>query len=96
MTASTQFPFSRRRSAISISAGPKEMYDALSKAGVGTVICMHVPENHIEEAKKAHVNVVISGHMASDSVGLNLLVDRLEKKGVRVTPFSGYLRVKRG
>jgi len=78
------------------TAGPKEMYDALSKAGVGTVICMHVPENHIEEAKKAHVNVVISGHMASDSVGLNLLVDRLEKKGVRVTPFSGYLRVKRG
>ncbi len=78
------------------TAGPKEMYDALSKAGVGTVVCMHVPENHIEEAKKAHVNVVISGHMASDSVGLNLLVDRLEKKGVKVTPFSGYLRVKRG
>jgi hypothetical protein len=78
------------------TAGPKEMYEALSKAGVGTVVSMHVPENHIEEAKKAHVNVVISGHMASDSVGLNLLVDRLEKKGVKVTPFSGYLRVKRG
>lgn len=78
------------------TAGPKEMYDALSKAGVGTVVCMHIPENHIEEAKKAHMNVVISSHMASDSVGLNLLVDKLEKKGIRITPFSGYLRVKRG
>jgi len=78
------------------TAGPKEMYDALSKAGVGTIVCMHIPENHIEEAKKAHMNVVISSHMASDSVGLNLFVDKLEKKGVRITPFSGYLRVKRG
>ncbi|MDD1755462.1 MAG: NGG1p interacting factor NIF3 [Methanomassiliicoccales archaeon] len=78
------------------TAGPKEMYDALSKAGVGTVVCMHIPENHIEEAKKAHMNVLIAGHMASDSIGLNLLADRLEKRGVKVTPFSGYLRVKRG
>ena len=77
------------------TAGPKEMYDALSRAGVGTVVCMHVPENHIEEAKKAHMNVVIAGHMASDSVGLNLFADKLESKGVRVTPFSGYVRVQR-
>jgi putative NIF3 family GTP cyclohydrolase 1 type 2 len=77
------------------TAGPKEMYDALSKAGVGTVVCMHIPDNHIEEAKKAHVNVVVSSHMASDSVGLNLFADRLESKGVGVSPFSGYLRVKR-
>jgi putative NIF3 family GTP cyclohydrolase 1 type 2 len=77
------------------TAGPKEMYDALSKAGVGTMVCMHVPENHIEEAKKAHMNVVIAGHMASDSVGLNLFADKLESKGVKVVPFSGYLRVKR-
>ncbi|HUL39198.1 MAG TPA: NGG1p interacting factor NIF3 [Methanomassiliicoccales archaeon] len=78
------------------TAGPKEMYDALSKAGVGTVVCMHIPENHVEEAKRAHMNVVVSSHMASDSVGLNLFADKLESKGVKVAPFSGYLRVKRG
>ncbi len=78
------------------TAGPKEMYDALSKAGVGTVVCMHIPENHVEEAKKAHMNVVVSSHMASDSIGLNLFMDRLESKGVKVAPFSGYIRVKRG
>jgi putative NIF3 family GTP cyclohydrolase 1 type 2 len=78
------------------TAGPKEMYDALSKAGVGTVVCMHIPDNHIEEAKKAHVNVVVSGHMASDSVGINLFADKLESKGVRVDAFSGLIRARRG
>jgi hypothetical protein len=33
--------------------------------------------------------------MASDSLGLNLMMDRLEKKGVVVHPFSGFIRVKR-
>jgi putative NIF3 family GTP cyclohydrolase 1 type 2 len=67
----------------------------LVQAGVGTVICMHVPENHIEEAKKYHINVVISGHMASDSLGINILADKLEKEEITITPFSGYIRVKR-
>lgn len=77
------------------TAGPKEMYEALGKAGVGTIVCMHLPENHLEEAKKAHVNVLVSGHMASDSIGLNLLADRFEAKGLKVTAFSGMIRVKR-
>ncbi|MEM0449226.1 MAG: NGG1p interacting factor NIF3 [Methanomassiliicoccales archaeon] len=78
------------------TAGPKEMYDALAKAGIGTIVCMHVPDNHIEEAKKAHVNLVVSSHMASDSIGINLFADMLEKQGVKVEPFSGFIRVRRG
>jgi hypothetical protein len=77
------------------TAGPKEMYEALGKAGVGTIVCMHIPENHLEEAKKAHLNVLVAGHMASDSVGLNLLADKYEEQGVKVTTFSGMIRVKR-
>jgi putative NIF3 family GTP cyclohydrolase 1 type 2 len=77
------------------TAGPKEMYEQLARAGVGTVVCMHVPDNHIEEAKKAHVNIVVAGHMASDSIGLNLMADRFEEKGIKITPFSGFYRVKR-
>lgn len=77
------------------TAGPKEMYEALGKAGIGTIVCMHLPENHLEEAKKAHLNVLVAGHMASDSIGLNLLADKFESKGVAVTPFSGMIRVKR-
>jgi putative NIF3 family GTP cyclohydrolase 1 type 2 len=77
------------------TAGPKEMYDSLSKAGVGTFVCMHLPENHLEEARKAHINVIVAGHMASDSVGLNLMADSMEEKGVHITPFSGLLRYER-
>jgi hypothetical protein len=41
------------------------------------------------------MNIVVSGHVASDSLGLNLMMDRLERKGVKVNPFSGFIRVKR-
>ncbi len=77
------------------TSGPKEMYETLARAGVGTFVCMHIPEAHIEDARKAHMNIVLAGHMASDSLGINLMADRIEAKGVRVSPFSGLLRVRR-
>jgi len=52
-------------------------------------------EEHRKEAEKAHINVVIAGHMASDSLGLNLFLDELEKRGIKVVPVSGLIRVKR-
>lgn len=77
------------------TAGPKEMYERFADAGVGTVVFMHIPEGHLEEAKKHHLNVVIAGHMATDSLGINLLADRLEEKGLQITPCSGLIRAKR-
>jgi len=77
------------------TSGPKEVYESLSKAGVGTVVCMHLPEKHIEEAENNHINVVVSGHMASDSLGLNLIMDKIEGEGVSIVPCSSYIRVKR-
>ncbi|PJB18902.1 NGG1p interacting factor NIF3, partial [Candidatus Falkowbacteria bacterium CG_4_9_14_3_um_filter_36_9] len=52
-------------------------------------------EEHRKEAEKNHINVVIAGHMASDSLGMNLFLDELEKKGITVVPCSGLIRVKR-
>ncbi len=75
--------------------GSKEIFEKMSQAGIGTVIGMHMPEDHRKEAEKHHINVVIAGHMASDSLGMNLLLDELEKKGVEVVPMSGLIRVKR-
>ncbi len=77
------------------TAYPKDVYEKLAQAGVGTVICMHVPESHIEEARKNHVNIIISGHMASDSLGVNLFADQVEQNGVEITPCSGFIRIKR-
>lgn len=84
--------------AISFTGGTnpsKEVYNELAKAGVGTVIDMHIPEEALEDLKKAHVNVINAGHMASDSIGANLFLDLLEKRGVEVVPCSGLIRIKR-
>ena len=75
--------------------GAKEIYERLSHAGVGTIISMHTSEEHREEAKKHHINMIIAGHMVSDSVGANLFLDELEKRGITVIPTSGLIRVNR-
>lgn len=74
------------------TSGPKNLYEAMKDAGVGTYICMHMPEAHIEVAKEHHINVVISGHMPSDSVGMNLLYSELEREGkLEVVRMSGLI-----
>ncbi len=75
--------------------GPKELFAYLSRAGVGTIVEMHEHEEDIEELKKHHMNLIVTGHMSSDSIGANLYLDELEKKGVEVVPCSGLIRVKR-
>lgn len=77
------------------TSGPKEIYEKLADAGVGTVVGMHFPESHLEEARKHHINMVVSGHMASDSLGINLIADEWQKNGVEVVPCSGLIRVSR-
>ena len=77
------------------TSGPKEIYSALANAGIGTIIGMHFPESHIEEAKKNHMNVVVSGHMSSDSLGINIIADEWQKNGLEVLPCSGLIRVSR-
>ncbi len=75
--------------------GSKDMYERMAQAGIGTVIGMHLHEEYKKEAEKNHLNVVIAGHMSSDSVGMNLFLDELEKRGIEVIPCSGLIRVKR-
>ena len=40
-----------------------------------------------------HINVINVGHMASDSVGMNILLDRFEENGVGILTTSGMTRV---
>lgn len=75
--------------------GAKETFEYLSRAGIGTVIGMHMKEDHRKEAEKYHMNVVIAGHISSDSLGMNILLDEIEKRGVEVIPVGGLIRVKR-
>ena len=75
--------------------GSPEIYERMAQAGVGTVIAMHQSEEHRKQAEKAHINVVIAGHMSSDSIGMNLFLDELEKRGVDIVPCSGLIRHSR-
>lgn len=75
--------------------GSSKLYEKMAQAGIGTIIGMHMSEEHKKEAEAANINVVIAGHISSDSIGMNLFLDELEKQGIEIIPFSGLTRVKR-
>jgi hypothetical protein len=57
---------------------------------------MHLSEEHRKEAEKRHMNVVIAGHISSDNVGMNLILDAVQKKGkIKIIPCSGFRRFSR-
>jgi hypothetical protein len=76
--------------------GSKEIFESLTSGGVNTIIAMHLSEDHRKEAEKNHLNVVIAGHISSDNLGVNLLLDQvLAGSGIKVLECSGFQRVIR-
>ncbi len=75
--------------------GAKELMKKHADAGIGTIVGMHFSEDHKKEAEENYINLVVAGHMSSDSIGVNLLLDQVEKVGVKVESFSGLIRIKR-
>lgn len=71
------------------------VYEQLSRHGISTTIGMHMMEAARTKASEHHMNVVLAGHIASDSIGMNLYLDELEKKGIDIIPCSGLIRVSR-
>ncbi|MFA5336126.1 MAG: NGG1p interacting factor NIF3 [Candidatus Omnitrophota bacterium] len=77
--------------------GPTNMFEKLEAAGVGTIVAMHLGEDHLKNAQKGHINIVIAGHISSDNLGLNLLFDKLAKEDkLEFIGCSGFERVSRG
>jgi hypothetical protein len=77
------------------TSGSEDAYEKLRIAGVGTLVVMHIGEKHRKEAEKNHINVVNAGHMASDSLGMNMILDEVARKGVEILPSAGLLRFSR-
>lgn len=76
--------------------GAKEMYQKFAQATeVSTIVGMHLSKEHVDEAKKHHLNVVLAGHIASDNLGLNLLLDAALEPGIQVLEAGGFRRVER-
>jgi hypothetical protein len=77
------------------TSGPVDSIAKLAAAGVGTIVGMHMGEEHRKRAKEEKISVVIAGHVSSDSLGMNLIIDEYERRGVDVIACSGFTRVSR-
>ncbi len=76
--------------------GPLDALERLSQAGVGTLVGMHYSEDHRKKAEELKMNLIIAGHISSDVLGMNLVLDEMEKAGdMRIVCTSGMVRVKR-
>ena len=76
--------------------GPKNIYKKLYDKGVRTIISMHVSGEHFKKVQEAHLNVIVAGHISSDTLGMNLMLDKLEKlDNLDIVCCSGFTRFKR-
>ena len=63
------------------------------EAGVGTLVMMHIPEKDAKAIKEQAIgNVIIAGHLSSDSIGMNIIAEEWKKQGVETTMMSGVVK----
>ena len=75
-----------------VTGGGPEVYKSYFRAGVGTLILMHASEDDIKAVTEQNIgNIIIAGHMASDSYGMNRIIEEWEKRGLEVTRMSGLI-----
>lgn len=62
-------------------------------SGVNTICCIHFPLEDAQRLAREGVqgNILVMGHIAGDSVGINPYVARLRESGLEVTTFSGII-----
>jgi hypothetical protein len=64
------------------------------KYGRDTAVYMHVPPKDIIKLREDedHKNLILTGHMPSDSIGINVFIDALIENGMEVDTFNGVVR----
>jgi len=66
--------------------GGYEIAKTYFKHGIGTVVYIHVSAGDLGKLKADGVgNLIVTGHIASDSVGINPLIEELERRNISVT-----------
>jgi imidazolonepropionase-like amidohydrolase len=69
--------------------------NALFEGGIGTVVYIHLSDRQrIRLMEENKGNLILTGHYASDSLGINPLIDALEDAGVKVDCCNKMIRVK--
>lgn len=63
---------------------------AYFEAGVGTVLYIHCAGPEVLDLQRdSPGNLIVSGHIASDLVGINRYLREVESLGVEIVPMSG-------
>jgi putative NIF3 family GTP cyclohydrolase 1 type 2 len=76
--------------------GAKDIFESIANSGISTIVAMHLSDEHRKKAEKHHLNVVIAGHISSDNLGINLMLDELMKiSSLKILPCSGFRRFSR-
>lgn len=66
--------------------GGYEIAKTYFKYGIGTVVYIHIGARDLKKLKaEKGGNLIVTGHIASDSVGINPLIHELEKRKISVT-----------
>ncbi len=70
------------------------MIRALAEVGIKTILCPHFSEEYFAMAKEMGLNLIYCGHLASDSIGMNVLINLLLERdsSIRVIPYGGLIR----
>lgn len=78
------------------TSGGVDVLKAYFDAGVGTVLMMHFPGADLKEAREQKLagNLIVTGHMASDSLGINVYLDELERRGLEVIRAGGIITTR--
>lgn len=72
--------------------GGYDVANAYFENGVDTVVYIHIAyADYVRLKRENKGNPIISGHIASDSVGTNPFVKALRDKGLEVTTFKGII-----
>lgn len=73
-----------------VTSGTAEVYKTLFDYGVGTLIMMHLPDDIVKEIQAQNKgNLIIAGHMGSDSIGFNRILSAWEEAGLEVKRTGG-------
>jgi putative NIF3 family GTP cyclohydrolase 1 type 2 len=72
--------------------GGYPVFNEYFRAGVDTIFAMHIDEGELRRLREVadeDDTLVITGHMTSDSIGINRVIRQLEERGVEVVRTSG-------
>jgi putative NIF3 family GTP cyclohydrolase 1 type 2 len=72
--------------------GGGDVAKAYFEAGVGCLVLMHMEDSDLKEVREHNMgSIIVAGHMASDSIGLNIFAEKLREKGLEVVTTAGII-----